>query len=67
VVVATFFFDVTTSSGSRRVDHAGGVFDGQGRLLGAGCGMGRETLGAGLNSSRIGAGHARLVGAGGAV
>jgi hypothetical protein len=60
------------------VDDTGGVFDGQGwqlggsqngqgRWLGAGCGMGRETLGAGLNSSQVGAGQAGLVGSGGVV
>jgi hypothetical protein len=35
--------------------------------LGAGCGMGRETLRVGLNSSRVGADQAGLVCAGGAV
>jgi hypothetical protein len=76
MTVGAFFFDVTTSSGARQVDHVGGFFDGrgwrlggsrngqgrngQGRRLGAGCGMGRETLGAGLNSSRVGVGQVKL-------
>jgi hypothetical protein len=36
---------------------------GGGWVLDAGCGMGRETLGAGLNSSQVGAGRIGLVGA----
>jgi hypothetical protein len=42
-------------------------WNGQRRRLGVGCGMGRETLGVGLNSSQVSVGQVGLVGAGGAV